>query len=156
MMKVFWMLTNKQKSTIKDLSNLFNVRYRIIKPDSAGCEGWSFCEENMILISNMKMTDSRLISITLHEICHILAFKNNKFNLYHHPSGMVLTKEHIRAIIRTGWRAEKYVDCQAEKMMKKLFPRRKFVQSYNLKDDDDKEWYNKHFLNYYRELLAST
>ena len=145
-------MTKTQKRLLRKICRYFNVRYRTIPADGTGCEGYVCHEKEMIEIVNTRQSIDSLISIVLHEICHILASRDNKFPLYHYKGATaLLSKKHIRAVIQTGWRAERYIDSQAAKWMALLFPDRQYKKAYK---DSDKEWYNKHHLSFYKEILT--
>ena len=76
------------------------------------------------------------ISSLLHEICHLIAFRTNKFKIFHEQGNVYngLQTRTIRVYLQTALRAERYVDQQAEKMCAKEFPSITFCRSYRDKE----------------------
>jgi len=140
-----------RKQIITELCQMFGVKYRLVRRSQEGW-GWAcadvFREEIQINV-NITCTKNVFVSTILHEICHIVAYRQGKFKLYH--SDNTKTKANILGIIRTGLRAERYVDAQAKKLMKGLFPGMRYDYSYNLKEDV--EWFHRVYLSQYKDML---
>ena len=89
--------------------------------------------ENLIEIDPVTCQSRDIfISSLLHEICHLIAFRTDKFKVFHCQGNVYngLQTRTIRIYLRTALRAERYVDEQAEKMCEKEFPSITFCRSY--------------------------
>ena len=50
--------------------------------------------------------------------------------MQYHRSSQILSVPHLKAVIRTAWRAESYVDQRAAKLMAELFPDLRYDWTY--------------------------
>lgn len=136
-------LIKRRRRIVKDLCRTFGIRYRIKNIRDAG--GLAHIELNRITLDyrnpkswSKQKSLSWFISVTLHEICHILAHRFNKYPVYHSPSIYFKDNNERLAYKRTALRAEQYVDRWAETLFKKLYPKRRYHRSY--RSEDDKEF----------------
>jgi len=90
--------------------------------DDAGC---AICDESKIFIRRDMLIDRKsFLCTTIHEVCHILCYRQDKFKLYHSPYlPKNLTKSERLIVYRTGLKAERYVDKMA-KLELKLWDKR--------------------------------
>lgn len=93
---------------------------------------------------NSKETCAEFASTVLHEVNHIIAYRNRKFWIFHRDTPPTTYRDR-KIFLQTALRAERYVDRQACKMFKKLFPGQKYDWSYKKKKD--LEWFLDHYLN---------
>jgi predicted SprT family Zn-dependent metalloprotease len=144
-------MAGKSRKTIaRELCQMFGVKYRGVHRSLQW--GWAYANvfEGEIFINlGHKCTKNVFISAVLHEICHIIAHRQGKFKLYHADN--TDNKDNIRAILRTGLRAERYVDNQAKALMKGLFPGMRYDYSYLRKEDV--LWFHEVQLKHYKKLL---
>lgn len=139
-----------RKQIITELCQMFDVKYRLVHKKHEW--GWAYSDVFREIIEinlDIECTKNVFVSLVLHEISHIVAYRQGRFKKYHADN--TITKSDIRALIRTAVRAEIYVDKQAEKLMKGLFPGMRFHRSYRTKEEV--AWFHEIFLKSYKELL---
>ena len=112
-----------------------------------------YCEfnEGIIYINlNKNKNRSEYYSTLFHELGHIHCYKNNIWKKYHIVKKRIsdLTKEEKLGLIRTGLKAEVWVDKWAEKEMKKYYPNLKYHQSY--RTTSSKKWLHKNYLSKFK------
>lgn len=93
---------------------------------------------------NEYMSVQCLLSVFFHELAHCRNYINKKFLAFHSmtdPSRM--TTEHIKLVLLTGLRAERYTDKIGAKLMKEYYPEIKFIAYYS-KKGVEKEFRNHH------------
>lgn len=83
-----------------------------------------------VMVKNQKKRD--ILSTFFHELAHVYCWRNKIYYAYHRDR-----LEDSAKIIRTAVKAERYCDKLGCKLMKKYYPRYKFVYSYN---QGIKEW----------------
>ncbi|MEM4379310.1 MAG: hypothetical protein QXL01_01305 [Thermoplasmatales archaeon] len=98
---------------------------------------------------NNNRIKNEFVSSVLHEICHIIAKRQNKFRIYHNDWYRNLDQK--RAFVRTALRVERYVDKQAGQLMKLFFPGMKYEYGYAKREDV--EWLHKYQLSSLKEEL---
>lgn len=129
---------------IRDLTGI-DFDYRFVKRVPLWGEAAVNVLTRMVYFNkNSKETCSQFASTVLHEICHIIAYDNKKFWIFHscvEPK----TRRDRRIFLQTALRAERYVDKMASEMFSKLFPGKKYDWSYRKKRDI--EWFQEYFLN---------
>lgn len=86
------------------------------------------------------------INTIFHELGHIHCQNNNLWVAYH-------TQLSAQKVIRTGLKAERWVDEWGIKEMKKYFPEIKILRSYSKRHTVRR--YRKFFLSYFRNKLQS-
>jgi hypothetical protein len=86
----------------------------------------------------------------LHEICHIIAARQGKYEVFHKDN--IKGKKNKIIFLKTALSAELYVEKQAQKLMKFFFPGMRYVKSYHTKEDI--EWFDKLFLKEVRDALG--
>jgi hypothetical protein len=72
----------------------------------------------------------KFLSLVFHECSHVLNSREGKFADYHRASGR-MTKKLLKALVRTGVRAEKYTDWRASRLMAKHFPNIPYFPGYD-------------------------
>jgi len=141
------------KKEIVALCKKYGVKYRIrLQNDSLAdvnlnlvIIGYGFKSKTI----NRENFRQYMLSVTCHEICHILAAREGKFKIYHLDiSSRAMSESELRATIQTGWRAEKYVDRRAKEILRANYPDLKYM-GYR---QADKPSYDK-FLDGFRKEL---
>ena len=127
---------------IKYLARKYGFRYRLKHLTNYG--EW-YVGTNLIAIDPYAChDDAGFISTLLHEIGHMVAYQNKKFYLYHRMGGFTCrtpTKD-IATYIRTGLKAERYVDRWAEEVCKRDFPSVEYEQSYRTEREVEYFYYD--------------
>ena len=123
--------TKEQTEVAKTVCELFNVKWWFYaKEKDAFASAWADPEQGEVHISYQEgRTYSRLMSFLMHEICHVLAYRQNKFMGYHAAPYDNWTKEALIKYKRTALKAEVWVEKQTEKWSKVLDFR--FENSYD-------------------------
>ena len=82
--------------------------------------GCAFCDEDLIYIRrDMTKNRSLFLCTTIHEVCHILCYRQDIFKLYHSSKTYKqMTKKERLIMYRTGLKAERYVDQMASNEIK--------------------------------------
>lgn len=102
-----------------------------VYPTAAGI---AITEKNRIEIEECLRTEDQLISLVLHEVMHILAARAGKYNVFHNaPFNGKWTERDAQVYLKTAVFAEMYVDAQANRAAKKMFPHVKFRAAYSNK-----------------------
>lgn len=142
------MYLKEKTQIIKLLCKKYNVKYRFKKQNGIG-----FAHTNTETISldpyflanhrkarTKKYQLDHFVSTALHEICHILAKRANKYKIYHSHKSLSIKEWYVYK--KTAIFAELYVDNWAEGLCQVLFPKIKYIRSYRTKQD--RKW----LLNY--------
>jgi hypothetical protein len=142
-----------KKQIISDVCKMFKVRYRLVKRSI----NWGHAEVdifNEIIYINMNSNKvkNEFVSSLLHEICHIIASRQGKYEVYHKDK--TNNDKNKRIFLKTALSAELYVEKQAQYLMKMFFPGMRYVKSYHKKEDI--EWLNNVFLKDVRKGLKKT
>lgn len=144
-------LSKTFKKKVYDLAHAYGCKVRFV--DNLDCSGAAEYMYDIIYISivvEFNKSERHIMSTLFHEIGHCVAFREGKFKAYHYSkSDDRLTKADRLAIVRTGLRAEQYVDRWGEKEFKKHFPGERYVRSY--RNRSDKTWFHKNVLMDYLE-----
>lgn len=139
------------RKRVIDLAHFYGCKVRFVY--NLDCSGAADYVDGYIYISLMKEHNKNprhVMSTLFHEIGHCVAFREGKFKRYHHRKMTEnLTLEDRLAVVRTGLRAEQYVDRWGEAEFKKHFPGEKYVRSY--RNTQDKNWFHKNVLLDYLE-----
>lgn len=146
---------DKQIRDIKRLAKQYKIRvYWSYDPKYMMGSGFWRSQTDTIHILG---TEKDLLSIFFHELGHSFAFRNYIWPGYHghyfHSRGgtTVYTKKGLVAKIRTGYKAECWVDNWGETEMKKYYPNLKYEKGYH--SDWSRRWLNENHLSRYKELL---
>ena len=99
--------------------------------------GQAFCSEERIEIGLTGISISHAISQFFHEFSHIICARENLFPAYHRTK-LKMSKADKLAVLRTGLRAELFVDKMAKSISKSYFPGCPFTKAYNTKMDRQK------------------
>lgn len=144
-------LSKSFKKLVFDFAHQYGCKVRFV--DNLDCSGAAEYMDGMIYISRLKdhnKTERHVMSTLFHEIGHCVAFREKKFKAYHYgKADERLTAADRMAIVRTGLRAEQYVDKWGEREFRKHFPAERYVRSYRSKED--KTWFHKNVLMDYLE-----
>lgn len=126
------------------------VRYRIVKNLNGG---WAYPKDNLVMLGITKdFTRNDIASLVIHELSHVLLYRQRKFFTYHNVGAKTrVTVKDAKIVVKIGLRAERYTDKFAKKLMKKHFPDLKYVDGY--KDEEDVEWYHDVALKPLKELI---
>jgi hypothetical protein len=107
------------------------IQFVNVIPDHEDSVG--VCTIKKIIIC--KQVNSReMASAILHEYCHMVCHRTGKYKTYH--TFAIPKKNKIRHwtnFLRTGVKAEQYVDKKAEKLFPKIFPGMTYSKSYRSK-----------------------
>jgi hypothetical protein len=128
----------------------FAVRFFPPKKDGTGAFAHLAKKQINFFLSN-RCTNEEFVSILMHEVSHFVAYRQRKFKIYHRCSAF-RNKAEIRAFIRTGWRAELYVDRQASLLQKSLFGS-KYKKKRRGYTKADKKWFDDYMFADLRECL---
>lgn len=112
------------KQIIKELSKVYNVTvtFKDIYPG-----GRVDCKQRKITITNKRKSKEWILSVMMHEICHVICYDGDIFKNYHKTK----TK---RSALFLALRAERYVDKRGGELMKFYFPNLKYHYSYSRAD----------------------
>lgn len=117
---------------IRELSRFYQVPVRFVKEkERAGY----FDLRRMVIYIAKDYHDP--VSVFFHELGHLYCVINGLWGFYHRPlrrskNGVLFcTKSHARAVLRTGYRAEKWVDKWAKEEMSMWFPDKRYPNSYS-------------------------
>ena len=87
-----------------------------------------------------------------HELGHIYCYKQGLWKKYHIDlEEWKNTKKAIDGIVKTGFKAEKWVDMWGMNEMKKHYPRKKYHAIYHV--PNVKKYYHKYYINPLKECL---
>lgn len=93
----------------------------------------------------------RKVRTLFHELGHIHCYENNIWCSYHHSTSLKsLTKYEKGLVIKTGLKAERWVDNWAAKEMKKYYPKIKYKFVYMDKEKVKKYFHEGYLKQYYR------
>lgn len=123
--------TKEQTEVTKSVCELFNVRWWFYaKEADAFAAAWADPEKGEVYISYQEgRTYSYLMSFLMHEICHVLAYRQGKFMNYHAAPYDDWTKDALLKYKKCALRAEVWVEKQTQKWSKVLDFR--FENSYD-------------------------
>lgn len=123
-------------------------------PTTKQINGVAVTEKNLILISERERTEDEIISLVLHEVMHVLASKTKKYDVFHNaPFYGYWTHDLIAVYKKTALFAELYVDKQAERAARKLFPHIRYNRSYRTKKDQ--EFLRRHVNGFAKTVLKA-
>jgi len=127
--------TDEQWRIVRKICEPLGINYEkmdtTVYPTSAGI---AITEKNRIEIEECLRTEDQLISLVLHEVMHILAARAGKYDVFHNaPFNGEWTERDAQVYLKTAVFAEMYVDAQAKRAAKKLFPHVKFRAAYSNK-----------------------
>lgn len=142
-------LSKTARKTILDIAHSYGVNVRLeMFTDCSGMADYSNGVIYLNLSKDHNKTMRHMFSTLFHEIGHCVAYKERKFKAYHHrKEEHNLTYQDKLAIVRTGLRAEQYVDRWGEREFKKYYPNERYARSYRNKED--RTWFHKHVLKDY-------
>ena len=157
------MTRKQQKEIIKVIAKIHKVRVYYFNYES---RGWGFHAvrrykngkvEDSIYISNQSPC---LLSVFFHELGHSHCYRNKIWAAYHRcdvkwrKQKIVYPKELMIKIIRTGYKAERWVDRWAEKRLKLINPKIKYRSGYD-GTKESKKWLDDNHLSFYRNKLKN-
>lgn len=121
--------TEQQRMIVARICKMFNVRYRFVDSKKE-LEGWAKLTKNCVFFPKHERDINTLVSVALHEIVHIIAKRQGKFEHYHTGDTNNWTRKDFIVYKRTAMLAEMYIDQRAEKLAAMYFPHIQYVQSY--------------------------
>lgn len=156
--KRFRMGSDEAKA-LQEIGRIYGVPVYFRKKKS-WCSGFSYGEDAGVIVFLKDPFDGTLenvrsiISTVLHEIGHTLMSRRGKFNYYsNQKSPKDMTSKALRAICRTGFRAECYVEKIGKELIDLHFPGIPFKYGYDWGDAKDRKWLYKHYLKQYGDEL---
>lgn len=125
----------------------YNIKYRL-RINSH--ENYAHpADEKIFLGIEAEDTIQDFLSAVMHEVAHVLNFRNKKYIKYHNAGKNVrITKQRIKDYKRLGIRAEVYTDSVAKKLMRKHFPEIPYRAGYT---KTNRKWYKAFVLD---QLIA--
>lgn len=95
-----------------------------------------------------------MLSIFFHELghkhCHDMGIWRWYHTRYMRNGRYWYTKKLLNGIVKTGLKAEKWVDRWAEKTMKLYFPDIKYLVGYN---EEGVKWYKENYIPWFKDKL---
>lgn len=138
------MLTPEDYEEIRRLAEYYRVK--VIFEPLTNCSGMT--DKDTIYIDNSgQYSKSFFLGIFFHELGHVYCYRNNIWKTYHSPRLNRKRKNAIQ-IVRTGLKAERWVERWGAKEMKKWYPRRKYIDLYNTVDG--RKWFHQNTLPYFK------
>lgn len=143
----------KQLEIIAYLAAIYNIDVRIRKRMDAGGYHSNWKEREWIQIHE---DQKDLLTVFFHELGHSYCFRNHIWLAIHRGASYrgrtkYFTSEVARKKIKTGLKAERYVENWADQEMRKWFPNLRYEYAYY--DKGVENWYKNEFLDRYRRLL---
>lgn len=136
---------------VTEISKEFNIKLKL--DDTCMGAGAADTKKRIIYLNNfflIRKPLNCLYSVFFHELCHVLCLDNKKYFKYHTITHKLrLTKNDRIIMIKTGLKAERYVDKLAKKLMNFAKPNLIFEPGYEGKKA--RSWYHENYLSAYRE-----
>lgn len=135
---------------IKDICKTVGVRihHKNIKSFS----GQAKLPERIIEISTKFIKSRReYLSTFFHELGHFYCYDNDIYPIFHGKRDFNSILDEFKAMKLTALRAEKFVDKWAAKIMRKYFPKIRFVHAYN--SYHDRNWLKTKLEKHYKNFL---
>ena len=85
-----------------------------------------------------------------HELGHVYCHRNGIWKK-HHNTPKYIDREYALSVIRTGLKAERWVDKWAKNEISKFYPKIKQFQEYSSKER--KDWYRENIIKKFRQFL---
>jgi len=126
-----------------------------VKKLKSNIAGFANVETHEILLSEQLVKNSpinEVISVIFHELGHIYCVDHGIFKQYHSEGK---TEKWFKALIRTGLRAEMYVDKWAKEQMKYYYPWLKFETTYT-SSKRSKEFLMNFFYDSYEDMIINS
>lgn len=143
-------VTKQIFNEVKKIIESYDIKYRI-RFDTGEC--WARPADDYIQVGleGHDNTIQYFLSVVFHEMLHVLNYRDYKYRAYHHCGNNTrTTKKLLKALIRTGWKAERYTDAEAKKLMKIYYPEIPFSPGY---PSSYKKIYDKDWIASYKDLL---
>ena len=120
---------------VKLLYRFYDVKVKMVWNKIVD-SSFAYPDRNYILLNPVKFDATyyyidEFISEAMHELAHILNYRNDKYKIYHKSEAE--TVEEVEIQIRTAIKAEKYTDKVAAKLTKFFFPEIRFIKGYGTK-----------------------
>ena len=154
------MAVNKklQKKLIKEVEKRFKVKVIFVDVGDNCCAqadtGGGVVELDRKIAASK--TVGYFLSALLHEAVHIMAYREGKWKVFHDPKHHdYMSISELRTFIATAWRAERWVEKEAQRLLALHYPGAKYWISYGrLKGRErSKDWFDSVFLKPFRETL---
>lgn len=133
---------------VKKLSKLYGVRVYFYKPSRYNAGGFYRSDTGNIHIS----LGEDLISVFFHELGHKHCREMGIWRTYH-DRDKLRGDQRLRSIIRTGLKAERWIDRWARNTMKLYFPHHIYNAGYPGKES--KKWFHNFVLASYKKKLKN-
>lgn len=122
-------LQKKLVKNLRELCKLYGVKLELHQGQEL-CNGGAIPLDNLIemnvrCLRTTKATEELVYSILFHEIAHCLNLRNKKYVAFHSIPARGfhnLTRKHLRSIINTALKAERYTDKVGKELMAKHCP----------------------------------
>jgi predicted SprT family Zn-dependent metalloprotease len=144
-------LPKTKKKLIRTLKTIADKNQVVFFVSNSETMGGAWANYNKMFLSYKLLkthNKHQTISAFFHELAHIVAFRNNKF-LEYHTARMKHTYNQKMKILKTAYRAERYVDKLGKNLMKKEFPKYKYTAQYSYSKKKHKKWLKQ----YWREAF---
>jgi hypothetical protein len=140
---------------IQKISKNYRVQIRVgdgrLHPSLRWAAGLCSYSKRVIYVSK-DGTKQKRINTIFHELGHIYCFDNNLWTRYHYNKHWdELTVDDAIGVIRTGLKAERWIESWAESEQKKWYPNMKYEVAY-YKPHNVKKYREKYLINYYNLL----
>lgn len=137
---------------INQVAKRYGVKIIVAKMETPGAGACADIVNGVVELDTLKWsTPAHLASYLLHEVVHILCYREGRYKDFHsskHPSDM--TEKELLAYLSTAWKAERYVERRAQEMMKEVFPGYLFHFAYGRRELA-KPWFDETFLGDFKK-----
>lgn len=142
-------MNKKLRAELKTIAKSYDIPVKF--KNLTDCSG-AYCGEYIEINISGRISYDRnfALSVMFHELGHWYAHKHNIYSNYHNISSKMNIKM-SKIIVRTGLKAEKWVDKWGQKACKKYDKTIRYCKSYNTKKAI--EWYKNYYLRPWKEHL---
>jgi hypothetical protein len=137
-----------QREIVRKLARHYNVKVRFLKNiDNCGA---GYAEHSKTLGHRITIwSESKFIlDCFFHELGHCHCWDTGKWPTYHSRK---FTTPTIIGLIRTGWKAEKWVDQWAIQEKAKWYPNHEYRSGY--RTPEGKKWLHDNYLSWFKDKL---
>lgn len=134
------MSKKEQQEICRKVCRPLRIRYTVSK-NPLVC-GTAVPPLGKIIVSSVGTKNrDQFISALMHEVCHVLAFRNGKYKEVHEFSEKkLISRKMLASYAKNVLNAEIYVDKMAEKMTRELFPNVKYEKAYRGRREQQWLW----------------
>lgn len=134
-------ISNKEKyqlkAFVKSLDPKLTLRF---KKYVGGSGSYVYKTKTVVINTSYDLSIQDALSVLFHELCHYHCTQERIFTKYH---DFKTDKEYLESTIKTGLRAERFVDRLAQKFMRDFFPGIRYLRGYT---KFGVEWWKKVWL----------